>query len=200
MKLKVCGMQRESNILKVMEAKPDLLGFIFFEPSPRVVRDLRPDFVKNLSSVSKVGVFVNESLESIMSHVEAYGLDFVQLHGDESPEFVKKLAESNIPIIKVFRVKDQLPQNLSAFSPFVNYFLFDTKTRKYGGSGQKFDWSILQHVDHPFFISGGVSPEDIHTIKKLNLKNLAGIDINSKIEIEPGLKDPKKVQIIKAAL
>ena len=200
MELKVCGLKFKENIREVMEVRPDYIGLIFYEKSPRFIDGLEQDFVRTLAGVKKVGVFVNSDSEFVFSTVEKYGLDMVQLHGDETLDQAKELHSRNIEIIKVFSVKDKLPPDWKAYKPFSKYFLFDTSTANFGGSGQHFDWDILHEVTHPFFLSGGIRAEDIENIKKLQWSNLIGIDVNSKVELTPGMKDIKKVKKLKQLL
>ncbi|QZK97713.1 phosphoribosylanthranilate isomerase [Flavobacterium psychrophilum] len=188
MKLKICGMKYPENILEVSTLLPDYLGFIFWEKSSRYF-DL--EIPKIPESIKKVGVFVNATLEEILLKIKKYNLNLVQLHGNESPEFCKELKKSTIKIIKVFSVNDDF--NFSALEPFeavCDYFLFDTKGKLPGGNGITFNWQILQKhkSTKPFFLSGGIGLDDIKNIKKLNLPIYA-IDVNSKFEIEAGLKN-----------
>ncbi|GEJ37069.1 phosphoribosylanthranilate isomerase [Flavobacterium psychrophilum] len=188
MKLKICGMKYPENILEVSTLLPDYLGFIFWEKSSRYFDLEIPEIPE---SIKKVGVFVNATLEEILLKIKKYNLNLVQLHGNESPEFCKELKKSTIKIIKVFSVNDDF--NFSALEPFeavCDYFLFDTKGKLPGGNGITFNWQILQKhkSTKPFFLSGGIGLDDIKNIKKLNLPIYA-IDVNSKFEIEAGLKN-----------
>ena len=188
MKLKICGMKYSENILEVSELLPDYLGFIFWEKSSRYFDGEIPEIAR---SIKKVGVFVDATSEEIISKIKKYDLNVVQLHGDESPEFCRNLKMKNIEIMKVFSVNDDF--NFSVLEPFENacdYFLFDTKGKLPGGNGITFNWQILQHykLTKPFFLSGGIGLNDIEDIKKLNLPIYA-IDVNSKFEIEAGLKN-----------
>ncbi len=181
-------MKYPENILEVSTLLPDYLGFIFWEKSSRYF-DL--EIPKIPESIKKVGVFVNATLEEILLKIKKYNLNLVQLHGNESPEFCKELKKSTIKIIKVFSVNDDF--NFSALEPFeavCDYFLFDTKGKLPGGNGITFNWQILKkyHSRKPFFLSGGIGLDDIKNIKKLNLPIYA-IDVNSKFEIEAGLKN-----------
>lgn len=200
MELKVCGLKFKENITEVLRACPDYIGLIFYEKSPRFIDDLELDFVRTISGAKKVGVFVNSDSTFVLSSVEMYGLDLIQLHGDETIDEVRELHTKGLEIIKVFSVKDRLPDNWKAFKPFAKYFLFDTSTTKFGGSGQHFDWNILQEVTHPFFLSGGIQAEDMENIKKLQLSNLIGIDVNSRFELSAGMKDVEKVKKVKQLL
>jgi phosphoribosylanthranilate isomerase len=188
MKLKICGMKYPENILEVSQLLPDYIGFIFWEKSSRYFDGEIPKINK---SIKKVGVFVDATLEEIISKIEKYDLDVIQLHGNESPEFCENLKKKNIQIIKVFSVNDDF--NFSILEPFENacdYFLFDTKGKLPGGNGITFNWQILKQykLTKPFFLSGGIGLDEIENIKKLNLPIYA-IDVNSKFEIEAGLKN-----------
>jgi phosphoribosylanthranilate isomerase len=201
-KIKICGMRDFYNIRDVCQLLPDYIGFIFYNKSERFVGDqLNRQQLKNFpTSIKKVGVFVDPTIEYILEQVEKYDLNFVQLHGDETPEFCRKLKLSGIEIIKVFRVDDDFDFNyLEKYKPYSNYFLFDTKSRKYGGSGETFNWNILKNYDNkvPFFLSGGIGLDNIKEVKKLNnVLNIYAIDVNSKFEITPALKDINKIKIL----
>ena len=181
-------MKYPENILEVSELLPDFLGFIFWEKSSRYFDGEIPEIPK---SIKKVGVFVNATLEEISFKIKKYDLDLIQLHGNESPKFCEKLKKENIEIIKVFSVNDDF--DFSLLKPFentCNYFLFDTKGKLPGGNGITFNWQILQQykLTKPIFLSGGIGLDEIENIKKLNLPIYA-IDVNSKFEIEAGLKN-----------
>lgn len=202
MKLKVCGMRDEDNIRELLELDPDFMGMIFYEQSPRYVVN-RPAIEKWPENVARVGVFVNSTEKEILEKVREYELDMVQLHGGESVNIVKDLFGKRIQVMKVFNVSDQLPvEKMQLYEPYVSYFLLDTKTSNYGGSGQKFDWSILEDytLSKPFFLSGGIDLGDIPEIKKIKTDKFFAIDINSRFEIGAGLKDIKKIKELKAAL
>jgi phosphoribosylanthranilate isomerase len=188
MKLKICGMKYPENILEVSQLLPDYIGFIFWKKSSRYFDSEIPKINK---SIKKVGVFVDSTSEEIISKIKKYDLNVIQLHGNENPEFCRNLKMENIEIIKVFSVNDDF--NFSILEPFENtcdYFLFDTKGKLPGGNGITFNWQILQHYKStkPFFLSGGIGLDDIKNIKKLNLPIYA-IDVNSKFEVEAGLKN-----------
>lgn len=204
MKLKVCGMRNPENIEAIGALQPDLMGFIFYEKSKRLVT---PDawVLEKVWAFQghKVGVFVNADLDELLENVAAFRLDYIQLHGDETVKYGQKLHSKGLKIIKVFGVKDQMPsKEIEQWKPYTSVFLFDTQTSEYGGSGRKFDWSILNDYqsEKPFMLSGGIGLEDIEDIKKLAIPSLWGIDVNSKFELEPGLKDVEKVKALKEAL
>jgi phosphoribosylanthranilate isomerase len=199
--IKVCGMREKENIHQLLEnAAPDLMGLIFYAQSPRFVEKQNglPEFCKTLP-VSKVGVFVNAPLEYILSKINDFALEFVQLHGDETVEFIRELkSASPIKVIKVFRIGEEVDwQELKSFEEDVDLFLFDTETHHFGGSGKQFDWSVLEQYPFQkgFLLSGGVDRESLDTINVLAIKlpQLMGVDINSKFEVRPGWKDVLQV-------
>ena len=198
MKLKICGMKYQENILDVAALSPDYMGFIFYENSPRSIDTYIPDIPK---SIKKVGVFVNESLENVKKKAAQYNLNTVQLHGHEAPEFCRKLKNEGLEIIKVFSIRNEFDfSRLSAYEPFIDFFLFDTKGPNPGGNGFCFDWSVLQdyNVNKPYFLSGGIGLEQLESLKNFKnstaAKQCYAIDINSKFELKPGLKDGIKLK------
>ena len=198
MKIKICGMKFPNNIDEVGELQPDFMGFIFYPKSKRFVgENFSPELIQNLpKSTKKVGVFVNESPEIILKKVNKYKLDFVQLHGNESVTDCKFLKSKNIEIIKAFSVDETFDfAVLKSYEAVCDYFLFDTKTPTYGGSGKTFDWQLLEKysLNKPFFLSGGLSLESIEIIKKLNYPMLVGLDFNSQLENEDFKKNIEKV-------
>lgn len=197
MKIKVCGMKFPENIEELVMLQPDFLGFIFYKKSPRfVAEELNESQLLNIRNIKKVGVFVNEDLASIIEKVSKYKLDFVQLHGAEIPEFCRELKEKRINIIKAFGVDEDFEfSGLNAYKPFCDYFLFDTKTKAHGGSGKTFNWQVLEKYDNeiPFFLSGGIGVEELEKIDDLKL-NIFGLDVNSRFESKPGVKDIEKLK------
>ncbi|MDI5887759.1 phosphoribosylanthranilate isomerase [Flavobacterium yafengii] len=195
MKLKICGMKYPDNILEVGALLPDYMGFIFWEKSSRYFDGVIPDLPK---SIKKVGVFVNATQEEILEKIVKYDLQAVQLHGQESVEFCLDLRENlkqvQIEIIKVFSVDDAFDfEVLKPFEAVCDYFLFDTKGKLPGGNGTTFDWKVLEKYpsSKPFFLSGGIGMEEMEAVKEILKTNLPlyAIDVNSKFEIEPGLKN-----------
>jgi phosphoribosylanthranilate isomerase len=189
-RIKICGMKFPENILEVGVLLPDFIGFIFWEKSSRFFDGEMPRLPK---SIKKVGVFVNESLEIVVTKIKKYKLDCIQLHGEESVEFCQNLKETPIEIIKVFSIKDNFNfEVLKEFESVCDYFLFDTKGELPGGNGTTFDWNLLKKYpsNKPFFLSGGIGIEEIKLLKIINLP-VYGIDVNSKFETEPGLKNIK---------
>lgn len=200
LKLKVCGMRLAANIAAVAELQPDYMGFIFYEKTPRVISEVSAELIKYIpSEIKTVGVFVNEDLEKVKERVNLLKLKAVQLHGGESPEYCAEL-KSTFPVlevIKAFGIDEDF--GFSALEPYldvVDYFLFDTKTKIHGGSGKTFNWSVLDRYTHtkPYFLSGGIDLEHAAAIKNINDERLYALDINSRFETEPGLKDAEKIK------
>lgn len=203
--IKVCGLTEEKNIISVIAAKPDFLGFIFYPQSPRyVINKVSAEFVVSVSDIKKVGVFVNETEMVVLDIVARYGLDYVQLHGDESPEYCKNIAQY-VPITKAFQIDDVFNfSSIAPYVPFCKYFLFDTKTNKYGGSGESFNWNKLAEYKllTPFFLSGGINESMTKEIlvAKHEHSALMAIDINSCFELSPGIKDFNTIKKFKNEL
>ncbi len=204
--LKVCGMKFTENIQQVAELQPNYLGFIFYEKSPRNFEGIIPDLPKG---IKKVGVFVNEYVEIVVSLIEEYKLDAVQLHGDESVAYIKELKQHlpKVEIIKVFGIKDEF--NFEVLKPYeevVDYFLFDTKGKERGGNGEVFNWGILKNYNStkPYFLSGGIGLEGIDELqsffKRKTSQYCYAIDVNSKFETKPGVKSVEKLQKFKEIL
>jgi len=188
MKLKICGMKYPENIQEVANLQPDYLGFIFYEKSPRFFKGEIPTLPK---STQKVGVFVDAYLDDILNKIRRYNLQIVQLHGNETPEFCKLFQHMDIEVIKVFSVDDTFDfQTITAYETVCDYFLFDAKGQNPGGNGTAFNWEILKNYpsQKPFFLSGGIGLEEIKLIKQLNFPVYA-IDVNSKFETKPGMKN-----------
>jgi phosphoribosylanthranilate isomerase len=197
MKIKVCGMRDAENIKAVAALAPNYMGFIFYKNSPRFVHELPVGVLSGLpATVNKVAVFVNEDIETIREIIDKYDFDFVQLHGNESPAFCKSLKDEAI-VIKAFGIDKGFDfKQLEKYKNKADLFLFDTKTSAHGGSGLAFDWSILDKYDMeiPFFLSGGLSPENIEEVKSITHPAFYGVDLNSKFEISPALKDVEKLE------
>ncbi len=199
-KVKVCGMKYPENILEVAACGPDLMGFIFYEKSKRYIgEDFDPELLIKLNpSIIKTGVFVNHSVEYIEDKIKKYDLSLLQLHGDESVEQCQALKTKGYKISKVFQVDKNFDfVSTEPYKKHVDYFLFDTKSEGYGGTGKKFDWSILERYDNevPVFLSGGLDLDSLEEIKNLGDLNIHALDINSKFEVEAGLKEVKKVKL-----
>jgi len=188
MKLKVCGMKYPENIQEVSTLLPDFMGFIFWEKSSRFFEGTLPPLPE---SIQKVGVFVDASIEEITAKIKQYQLDFVQLHGSESVGFCSELQKFPIKIIKVFSVDSEFDfEILKPYEAVCDFYLFDTKGKLPGGNGVTFDWNHLEKYPSkkPFFLSGGIGIESINTLQELSLP-IHAIDINSKFETAPGLKN-----------
>lgn len=197
MKVKICGMREPDNMLAVANLLPDFMGFIFYKGSPRYVGPgfYIPDSFP--STIKKVGVFVNEDRDVVLEAVDRHKLDFVQLHGDESTEYCSHIKRKNIELIKVFRIDDNFDfAKTSAFNEVADFFLFDTKGNYFGGNAQTFNWQLLNKYmgTTPFLLSGGLNAENIAGVKSITHKRLAGVDLNSGVESEPGRKDLKKIE------
>jgi phosphoribosylanthranilate isomerase len=196
-RLKVCGMRDARNMIEVAALHPDYMGFIFYRNSKRAV-PLNFRIPNGFpSGIKRVGVFVDESTSAILNLVREFSLDFVQLHGEESPRQCEELRAAGPGVIKVFAIGAAFDfKTVEPFKSVVNYFLFDTKGAEYGGTGKVFDWRILQQYDQkvPFFLSGGLSPGNIHDVARLRGMNLHALDVNSGVEVRPGLKDVEKIK------
>lgn len=212
LKIKVCGMRDADNIRAVAALDIDFLGFIFYPKSPRYAQKAIPEteLMTNTATASRrndmvmrkpqrVGVFVDETPQAIIAHIHNDQLDYVQLHGHELPEMIDHLKRAvisdnhhSLKVIKAFSISkpDDLLQT-KAYEGIADLFLFDTPTESYGGSGKKFDWQMLQAYDGhtPFLLSGGIGPEDIDRIHKFEHPQCIGIDLNSRFETAPGIKD-----------
>lgn len=198
LKIKVCGLRDQTNYREVERLAPDYVGFIFHEASPRFC----PYPPTGSDGTSRVGVFVNETLETIVAKAAECSLDAIQLHGDETPELCLALKRRNLPVIKAFRVSETFDLSRIGSFEFCDYFLFDAYGDSYGGSGNQFDWQILAEYrgDVPFFLSGGIGPADVETIRKLDHPRFFGVDINSRFEIAPGFKNVAAVNEFISAL
>jgi len=200
MLIKVCGLNDPENISQIIRLNFDLIGFIFYRNTPRYFdQALSYEAVRQIpKSIKKVGVFVNQPTNEVLEKVAYYDLDFVQLHGTESADYCEKLA-THVKIIKAISVKDKESiLKAKAYFNYCDHLLFDTSSPNHGGSGLSFDWRLLQTlaIEKPFFISGGISLENFKEIKKLEIDNFCGIDLNSKFEIKPGLKDLTKLKLL----
>ena len=217
MKIKVCGMKYRENMMEVAALQPDYMGFIFYEKSKRYFTGTMPEIP---ASIQKTGVFVNASIAEVVGKVVQYGLQVIQLHGDETVSYIHALraslaqtlgstqdtqAHQKIVLIKVFAVGSHFDfEKVIAYESVVDYFLFDTKGKERGGNGVSFDWSLLSKYDSsvPFFLSGGIGLEHIADIQKLRKTALPvhALDINSSFEIRPGFKSVVNIQKFKDEL
>lgn len=195
--IKICGMRDHRNIMEVASLDPQYLGFILYKESPRFVGQgfTMPSSLS--SSIKKVGVFVNESTDVIVERVNMLEFDFVQLHGNETVEQCAELKQQGMNIIKAFAVDEHFDfRQIERFKQNVEYFLFDTKGKLYGGNARVFDWSLLMKYDQevPFFLSGGLSPVNIEQLGDVENMNLHALDFNSGVEEMPGVKNIGKVR------
>lgn len=203
--LKVCGMLHPENIMELAALQPDYLGFIFYKGSKRYAGEVLPEVLERLpEQIKKTGVFVNETIDTVLQLVQKYPLNALQLHGSESPEYCSTLklrlqehSGAGVKLIKAFGVNDTFDfYQLNAYVGLVDYFLFDTQTPDHGGSGRQFDWQLLAKytLDVPYFLSGGIGVESAEMLNEIVDERLFAIDVNSKFEIEPGLKDLSKLK------
>ncbi len=210
-KIKVCGLTKLNQIQELISLNTDFLGFIFYEKSPRfVLNQLSVEEISAINHQGKVGVFVNETVEKITEISEKTNLNFIQLHGDEDGEFILKLRQKlseNTKIIKVIRIGDDKTnfeneiKKISNLKSQISNLLFDTDSKAFGGTGKTFNWQILNEIEipKPYFLSGGISLENIHQLSTINHQPIA-LDINSKFETEPGSKDLEKIKTFKSLL
>jgi phosphoribosylanthranilate isomerase len=194
LKLKICGMRDAANVFEVVALKPDYIGFIFYLKSPRFVGVLDSQIVRYAKSqgIEPVAVFVDSNLSSIIQMLDLYGMTHVQLHGKETPETCRILREKGFKVLKVFNIADYSDlEMVKIYEGCCDYFLFDTKTTVPGGSSCRFDWNILKDYSGktPFFLSGGIGPNDVEQIRSFDHPMFLGIDVNSRFEIQPALKD-----------
>ena len=190
--IKVCGMRDSENIQQVEELRPDWLGFIFWPKSSRYVSTF-PGYMP--THAKRVGVFVDEDIETVRQTAGNYALDIIQLHGQESPEYAAQLREWDV--VKAISVSSREDiMTYQSYEGLVDYFLFDTKCKTVGGSGQQFDWQVLDAYDGqtPFLLSGGIGPDDAERVSTFRHPQCIGIDLNSRFETAPGLKDIHKLK------
>ena len=187
-------MRKAENIRQLLALQPDYMGFIFYEKSSRFVgEELEEELLKSFPfTTRKVGVFVNSTAAYILEMYKKYELDYVQLHGEELPDFCKHLKHKGVNIIKAFSVDEDFNfGKLQNYKPYCDLFLFDTKGEQRGGNGKSFDWSILDKYDNekPFFLAGGIDLENVHNALKITDLKIHSLDVNSKFEISPALKN-----------
>ena len=198
MKLKVCGMQETENIAALASLQPDYIGFIFWEPSKRYCTTVPTDIPKH---IKKVGVFVDETTKQIKEKVKLFGLDAVQLHGDESPRQCAALLNL-CEVIKAFRIGPDFDfKQLAPYQDHCTYFLFDTQGPLPGGNGTAFNWELMKSytLETPFFLSGGIGLDHVDAIAEIRKRNLPihALDINSQFESKPGVKKIEKIEKFK---
>ncbi|NDV65207.1 phosphoribosylanthranilate isomerase [Bacteroides sp. 224] len=192
--IKVCGMLNGENIREIENLGVDMIGFIFYPKSPRYIMEM-PHYLPQ--KAKRVGVFVNEDKETIKIFGDRFSLDYIQLHGKESPEYCRTLKSKGVKIIKAFSIAHEKDlEEVYLYEDSCDYFLFDTKCKQYGGSGSQFDWGILKAYQGttPFLLSGGINLYSVRELKEFIHPQFAGIDINSRFEIKPGYKDMNRIK------
>ncbi len=201
MRVKVCGMTQQEQVESLADMGVTFAGFIFYPKSPRYVfKHMTTTQIRKENNINKVGVFVNATIEEVLHMVDECRLHIVQLHGDESPKYCEKIADY-VSVVKAFRLSDNdsVEWMIRPYMDVCDMFMFDTMGAGYGGTGKKFDWSILKGttIGKPFFLSGGIEPGDEENLKAFTeepvAKALFAIDINSKFEVSPGIKDLEKI-------
>lgn len=207
MNIKVCGITDMKQLQQLDGLDIEFAGLIFYPESPRYVGDKLSgkDVKKADFDLRKVGVFVNPELIDVLDAIDEYGLDVVQLHGDESPEMCDDLS-TEVEVIKAFRITgdEDIDELVAPYDAVCDYYLFDTGGLKesFGGTGQQFDWNILSKakIEKPFFLSGGIGVEDLARVKAFKHPDLFGVDVNSRFESSPGIKDMSKILHLKMAM
>ena len=203
MRIKVCGMTQAEQVAQLAGLGVSFAGFIFYPKSPRYVfRHMTTTQIRKENSINKVGVFVNSTIEEVLHLVDECRLHMVQLHGDESPKFCEKIS-NYVSVVKAFRLSenDSVEWMIRPFMDVCDMFMFDTMGAGYGGTGKKFDWTVLKKeiIGKPFFLSGGIELGDEEKLKEFEQESVAkalfAIDINSRFEIGPGVKDMQKVKL-----
>lgn len=198
LKVKVCGMKYPDNIQALSDLGPHYMGFIFYPPSKRFVGlDFEIQFLKSINTkIIKTGVFVNATESEVIEFGKLYGMQAIQLHGSESPEFCENVRQ-HFKVIKAFGVDDTFDfAVLKSYEKHVDFFLFDTKTELHGGSGKSFNWDVLHsyQLKTPFLLSGGISLDNLPEVLKIKHPQFYGVDLNSKFETEPGRKDIEQIK------
>lgn len=198
MKIKVCGITNVEQLKALQELGIDYAGMIFYEKSKRNIGEQVNSQLSmvNQLTIDRVGVFVNAEMEVVLKAIKDFSLKAVQLHGDETDEYCLDLMDK-VEVIKVFRIADQqdLDSLVVPFQEVCHYYLFDTDTAAYGGSGKQFDWQVLEKaaINKPFFLSGGIGLEDVERVKNFQHPYFYAVDVNSRFEIEPGVKDMNQI-------
>lgn len=202
MELKICGMRDEANIIEVAEMGVDYMGFIFYPESPRYVgENFRIPYLS--SHIKRVGVFVNETTGVMKRKADELSLDYLQLHGHESAAQCEELKRHKIKLIKVFSIDNNFDfKQTRDYKGVVDFFLFDTKGKYHGGNARAFDWGVLDNYNQqvPFFLSGGIGPDNIMEVNSLKGKNIHAVDVNSGVESAPAVKDIVKIKSLKQQL
>ncbi len=192
--IKVCGMCHGDNIRETEDLGVDMIGFIFYPKSPRCLCEL-PDYLPKRAK--RVGVFVDEDKDTIQMLADRFELEYIQLHGKESPSYCRTLQSAGMKLIKFFPINTRADLlHTHEYEGICDYFLFDTKTEQHGGSGKQFDWYLLHHYagQTPFMLSGGINQYSARALREFRHPQLAGFDINSRFEIHPGLKDKERIK------
>lgn len=194
--VKICGMKDPQNMVDIARLRPDMMGFIFYSKSPRWVGE-HLEIPNGIDpAIQRVGVFVDEDADIVARHVDTHQLACVQLHGHEKVSYTKELVRNNIKVMKVFHIDDDFDfKATESYKDSCEFFLFDTRGTQLGGNGISFTWSKLNEYDQeiPFFLSGGITVHHLPALEALEGMNVVGIDVNSGVEVSPGLKDVKKV-------
>ncbi|MDQ4122081.1 MAG: phosphoribosylanthranilate isomerase [Acidobacteriota bacterium] len=197
-KIKICGMREAENMREIACLEPDFFGLIFYPKSPRFVSVEQAEKLPAFENIRRVGVFVDEDAEQILEIAERADLQFIQLHGNETARFCESLKKQNLQVVKVFKVDKNFDGKLlQEFEAVCDYFLFDTKADKHGGSGRIFDWQILRRfsINKPFFLGGGIGAENAsEAIEASENLPLFALDVNSRAEIAAGVKSPQIVR------
>jgi phosphoribosylanthranilate isomerase len=202
MRVKVCGMTLPEQVEQLSEMGVTFAGFIFYPKSPRYVfKHMTTTQIRRENNINKVGVFVNAGIEEVLHMVDECRLHMVQLHGDETPKYCEKIADY-VSVVKAFRVSDNdnIEWMVRPYMDVCDMFMFDTMGAGYGGTGKKFNWEMLKGatIEKPFFLSGGIEPSDVDQLRDFSKEPVAqrlfAIDINSRFEITPGVKDMNKVK------
>lgn len=207
MNIKVCGITELKQLQQLDGLDIDFAGMIFYKESPRYIGGKlnAKDIKKADFDLKKTGVFVNPEMIEVLDAIDEFGLEVVQLHGDETPEMCEDLS-SEVEVIKAFRITgtEDIDKLVAPYDAVCDYYLFDTGGLKesFGGTGQQFDWSILAKakIEKPFFLSGGIGVEDAARVKAFKHPDMFGVDINSKFEVSPGVKDMKLLLQFKQGL
>lgn len=196
-KTKVCGMRDPSNINQLFNCTIDFIGFIYYQESKRFVNSLDISSLQVPDSISKVGVFVNSELQVIKDIIIQQDLDYVQLHGEENADYCDDIKQSGVGVIKAFGIASSFDwEQVKLYANTADYFLFDTKSSTYGGTGTAFNWQDLKKYDLeiPYFLSGGIGLQNLEAVTHIQDDRLFAVDINSKFETEPGIKDIQKIK------
>ena len=202
MRVKVCGMMQPEQVAELETIGATFAGFIFYPKSPRYIfKQMSLLQLKKIKNINKVGVFVNAPVEEVLHMVDECGLHMVQLHGDETPRYCERISDY-ISVVKAFRLSenDSIEWMIKPYMDVCDMFMFDTMGAGYGGTGKKFDWNQLKNITigKPYFLSGGIQPDDVEKLKEFakepSSKALFAVDINSKFEVSPGVKDMQKVK------